>query len=48
MKPLRLSVYALSYTQKRGFTHSEVEEVGRPGRTVRVTVPGSEPPVGTR
>ena len=31
MKPVRLSAHALSYTQKRGFTHSEVEEAGRPG-----------------
>ena len=26
MKPVRLSAHALSYTQKRGFTHGEVEE----------------------
>ena len=31
MKPVRLFVYALSHTQKRGFTHSEVEEAGRRG-----------------
>jgi hypothetical protein len=26
MKPVRLSAHALSYTEKRGFTQSEVEE----------------------
>lgn len=29
MKPVRLSAHALSYTKKRGFTASEVEEAVR-------------------